>query len=90
MLEDIKDILRVSGGELDTEIADLIASARMDLQLSGVKTSLANASTDPLIKRAIACYVKAHFGYDNPEADRFNQSYQAIKMQLTLTPEYGL
>ncbi len=87
MLNDVKDALRVSGADLDIEIQDLIDAAKADLQLSGVHASKL-VDTDPLIKRAVVVYCKAHFGWDNPEADRFAQSYAMLKMHLTLSAEY--
>ena len=88
MLQDIKDSLRVSGNDLDTEILDLIESAKADLILSGVhKDKVVDA--DPLIKRAIIVYCKANFGYDEPKiAERFEQSYISLKHHLTLSIEY--
>lgn len=87
MLDDVKDALRVSGADLDIEIQDLIDAAKADLQLSGVHASKL-VDTDPLIKRAVVVYCKAHFGWDNPEADRFAQSYNMLKQHLTLSAEY--
>lgn len=92
MLNDIKQLLRISATNtaFDTEINDLIASARTDLILSGVLDSKANSDTDALIKRAIALYVKAHFGFDNPDFDRLHQSYIMLKQHLTLSAEYTI
>ena len=87
LLEDVRDALRVSGTSLDTEIQDLIEAAKADLQLSGVHPSKI-IDTDPLIKRAVVVYCKAHFGWDNPEADRFAKSYDMLKQHLTLSTEY--
>lgn len=88
MLNDIKDILRVSGVDLDTEIQDLIDSAKADLELSGVRGEKIT-DDDPLIKRVIILYCKAHFGYDDPKiADRFQASYNSLKYHLTLSGEY--
>lgn len=89
MLQDIKDALRVSGTSLDTEIQDLIDAAKADLQLSGVSEAKVNDSTDPLIKRAIIVYCRAHFDYDDKAADRLLQSYVMLKSHLTLTEEYS-
>lgn len=88
MLEDVRDALRVSGTSLDTEIQDLIEAAKADLQLSGAHPSKI-IDTDPLIKRAVVVYCKAHFGWDNPEADRFAQSYTMLKQHLALSAEYA-
>lgn len=84
MLQAVKDALRVSGNDLDAEIQDLIDAAKADLELSGItKTDEA----DPLIKRAIITYCKAHFGYDDM-SERFEQAYMSIKQHLALSAEY--
>ena len=87
LLGDIKDALRVSGNDLDIEVADLVDAAKADLQLSGVHPDKI-VDPDPLIKRAVIVYAKAHFGWDNPEADRFAKSYDMLKQHLTLSTEY--
>ncbi len=88
MLDDIKDALRVSGNDLDTEIQDLIDAAKADLALSGVHPDRI-VDTDPLIKRAITVYCKAHFGYEDPaQAELFMKSYNALKSHLALSQEY--
>ena len=88
MLEIIKQALRVSGNDLDEEITDLIEAAKADLILSGVHKDNVE-DDDPLIKRAIALYCKAHFGYDDPKiADRFQVAYNSLKHHLTLSSEY--
>lgn len=87
LLNDIKNSLRVSGDDLDIEIQGLIDAAKADLILSGVHKDKIN-DTDSLIKRAVTVYCKANFGYDNNEADRFNNSYISLKHHLTLSQEY--
>jgi len=89
MLDDVKIALRVSHTALDGEITDLIAAARQDLILSGVLPAKANLDTDALVKRAIITYVKAHFGYDNPDADRLTIAYHNLKAHLTLAGDYS-
>ena len=88
MLDDVKTALRFSGTSLDTEIQDLIEAAKADLQLSGVHPSKI-IDTDPLIKRAVVVYCKAHFGYEEPaQAELFLRSYLALKAHLALSKEY--
>lgn len=88
MLEIIKQVLRVSGNDLDEEVTDLIEAAKADLILSGVHKDNVK-DDDPLIKRAIVLYCKAHFGYDDPKiADRFMAAYNSLKHHLTLSSEY--
>jgi len=88
MLNDIKTALRISRATtaFDGEITDLINAAKADLQITGVKV---DDEADSLIKRAITTYVKAHFGWDNPDAEKLQQSYNMLKMHLSLSMEYG-
>ena len=86
MLEDVKRALRVNNIAFDGEIQDLIDAAKMDLRLAGVFFLDENA--DALIKRAIITYCKANFGYDNPDAERFQESYVMLKQHLSLAGDY--
>ena len=88
ILDDIKIALRISNTAYDSEIDDLISAARADLRLSGILESKVNDDIDPLIKRAITVYVKAHFGWNNPDAEKLQQSYAMIKGHLALSQEY--
>lgn len=87
LLDDVKLALRITSSAFDSEVQDLIGATIADLQLSGVQPAKLDAD-DPLIKRAIITYVKANFGYDNPEAERFQRSYDMLKAHLTLSQEY--
>lgn len=89
LLDDVKDALRVSDDNKDTEIGDLIAAAQADLSLAGVDAAKALDDTDPLVKRAIVLYAKANYGWDNQEADCFQQSYGLLKASLTLSGDYN-
>ena len=88
MLADVKIALRITNSAYDVEITDLIAAARQDLILSGVLPTKANSNTDPLIKRAVVTYCKAHFGYDNPDHERLSAAYTHLKMSMTLAGDY--
>lgn len=90
ILNDIKTALRISinNTAFDSEIADLIAAARADLMFAGILPAKANDDNDPLIKRAITVYVKANFGWNNPDAEKLQQSYAMIKGHLALSQEY--
>ena len=87
ILDDVKVALRIAASNttFDGEIGDLIEAAKDDLQLAGITS---DDTTEPLIKRAVITYCKAHFGYDNPDADRFIKSYEMLKMHLTLAEDY--
>ncbi|WEK53324.1 MAG: head-tail connector protein [Candidatus Cohnella colombiensis] len=90
MLDDAKATLRISATTkaFDVEVSDLIDAAIHDLKLSGVLASKADDDTDPLIRRAVFVYVKANFGIDNPDAEKFQKSYESLKAHLTLSQEY--
>ena len=87
MIEDVKKSLRISTDYFDTEIIDLIDSAKSDLILSGVLTSK-TIDADMLIKRAIILYSKAHFGLDNADSEKYMASYTSLKTHLCLSQEY--
>lgn len=86
MLEKIKLTLRINNNAYDQEIEDLIEACKMDLQISGVASSLININ-DPLIKQAIKTYCKAHFGYDNADSEKLKESYSLLKQHLAIA--YG-
>ncbi|SFR15264.1 head-tail connector protein [Desulfoscipio geothermicus] len=90
LLDDVKKALRISEAttDFDGEIQDLIDAAKADLGLSGVMSEKV-IDTDPLIKRAVVTYCKANFGYDNPEAERFQRAYDLIKTHLSLSVDYA-
>jgi hypothetical protein len=87
ILDDVKVALRIAATNtaFDGEVGDLIDAATDDLVLAGI---ISNDNTDPLIKRAIITYCKAHYGYDNPDAERFLQSYLMLKRHLSLSVDY--
>lgn len=89
--DDVKVTLRISHTAFDGEIEDLILAARQDLIITGISKEKVEASTniDPLIKRAIITYCKANFGFDNPEADRLQKSYEMLKTHLSLAGDYN-
>lgn len=91
ILDDAKKYLRISASQtaFNTEIQDLIDSAKSDLTLSGV-LSTKISDTDPLIRRAVFVYVKANFGWDNPDHDKLMMSYNMLKSHLTLSKDYTL
>lgn len=89
MLEEVKLALRITTNEFDTEIQNLIDAAIADLTLSGVIAEKAQNTVDPLIKRAIVTYCRAHFDYDDKAADRLLQSYTLLKAHLTLAEDYN-
>jgi len=78
ILEDAKKALRIFNNEFDSEIYDLILSAKADLTLAGIT----NVDEDEaLIKRAIITYCKVNFG-DEVNVESLKRSYDEQKSQL--------
>lgn len=76
--------------ELDNELNDLIVAARDDLRVFGLidKAKSSNEDDSNLITQAILLYVKANWGYDNPDAERFGVLYQQLKDKLSVSTQY--
>ncbi len=87
LIDDIKTILRVNVNAYDGEITGLIDSAKKDLKITGIDESKI-VDTDPLIKRAIALYCKAHFGYDNADHERLLKAYDLLKGHISISVDY--
>lgn len=83
-----RECLRLTSKDFDGELADLICAARGDLSLGGVLPEKAEDEEDPLIKRAITTYVRAEFGLDNEDAERYRESYRQQKTALALASDY--
>lgn len=81
--------VRLTASKLDSEIKDLIKAARADLvEFGGVLPERAADESDPLVKQAIATYVKAEFGLDNEDAEKYRASYDKQKIALGLASSY--
>ncbi|KAA6447586.1 head-tail connector protein [Bacillus swezeyi] len=90
MFEAVKRALRITHSLLDDEISDLIGAARQDLIQSGVSDLKAESEDDPLIKRAIITYSKAHFGMANVDSEKYQKSYDMLKNHLALAGDYNV
>lgn len=77
MLNKVKLALRISTNAFDSEITDLIASAKADLGLVGIDVD----EDEPLIARAIITYCRVNFG-EPDDYERLKRSYDEQKAQL--------
>ena len=68
----------------DQEINDLIAAAKVDLNIAGVEVP---TELDSIVRTAIVTYVKVHFGQPD-EYDRLKASYDEQKAQLATATGY--
>lgn len=86
IIDDVKLNLRISHGSMDAEILDLIESAKMQMEISGVVNIV---EEDPLVKRAIILYCKANFGIDNAESEKYQNRFDSLVSHLSMCPEYN-
>lgn len=89
LIDSIKNELRVSGTDFDVEIQGLIDSAKKEIESKGIDPTKI-LDTDPLIKQCIAFYCKSNFGWDNPEADRFQSRYEMTLNHILLSGMYAV
>ena len=88
LLDDIKASLRVKSEAFDAEAQMLIDGALYDMERVGVNPALLVVDgetgdiANAFVKHAVTAYCKAHFGYDNEEAPRFDDSYRRIVCDL--------
>lgn len=89
-LDKAKGFLRITTNDtvIDTEITTLIKACQRDLIRNGITPSLANGLEDSLIKMAVLTYLKAEFGLDNKNRDKFRASYEQLRADLSLTDDY--
>jgi len=83
MLQKVKLALRITNSHFDEEIQDIIDACYLDLEISGA-TKL-SGTYEKLVNRAVILYAKAQFGLENPDSEKFQNSYEALKRQLTLS-----
>jgi hypothetical protein len=88
LIDDVKVANRIMSMDpgITKELEDLIESALLDLNITGVKVD--QEPIDPLIKRAVIIYTKLHFGFDNSDYERLEKSYTMLKQHLSLAGEY--
>ena len=59
------------------------------MQLSGVSQSAAEDTDDALVRVAIIAFVKGTVGNDNPDAERYLESFESMVTQMKLTTRYA-
>lgn len=77
----VKTVLRVSADAYDAEIQMLIDSALCDLRRVGIREEVIEEG-NPLVRKAVCCYCKANFGYDNSDASFFDKAYRQTVIDL--------
>lgn len=69
--------------DFDEEISDMIDAARAELVAGGVLPEKVADDNDGRIRLAVKVYVKAHFGMDNPDAERFMRSFECMLTSMS-------
>ena len=86
LLDDMKASLRVSSDKFDAEVQMYIDGALYDMERVGVNPDLLALEDENIsnafVKHAVTAYCKAHFGFDNAEAGRLDDSYRRIVCDL--------
>ena len=96
MLQKVKTALRLKNPAFDDEIEGLIAAAKADLRLVGIKWQDEEPSADgeepkagdPLVERAVILYCKGHFGYIEG-GERYIKAYDLLKCSLSFAGDYN-
>lgn len=86
LLNKIKLRLRIIDDDFDDEINDLIEAAIIELNMVGVNKK--DFINDPLVINAISLYCKAYFGVANPDSERYIESFNSMRIHLTLVSNY--
>lgn len=71
----VKLALRISHTLLDTEIAEVVTSAREELKRAGVDSAYADGSEE-IVETAIKTYALAYYSSDVKDAERYQKSFQ--------------
>lgn len=73
---------------INTEITTLIKACRQDLIRNGITSAKVASEEDSLIETAILLYLKAEFGLDNKNYEKYRNSYETLRTELSLTSDY--
>ena len=84
MLEKVKLALRISTDKYDSELNDLIESAKLDLGVAGV---VVPQTVDALVTKSIITYCRMSFGLPE-DYDRLKRSYDEQKAQMSNATGY--
>jgi uncharacterized phage protein (predicted DNA packaging) len=71
----VKLALRISHNLLDSEISDVITSARQEMLRAGVDSEVA-ASDIELVQTAIKTYALEYYAQDPKDAERYSESFK--------------
>lgn len=76
--------IRTNDEGITEELCGLIDAAKRDMASNGI----IEKPEDGLYCQAIILYTKAHFGYDNPDAERFLKNYEETVKHMACSKDY--
>lgn len=79
----LKRAVRVSSGDADEELSELVEACKTELKLAGVYGD----ESDPLYLQAVRLYCKAHYGYDD-DTERFFGAFESLRDSMALSGDY--
>lgn len=91
LLDDVRTAVRVTTAKTDGELETYIGTALFDMENKGVKPDFLAEEADsengdymPIVKTAVICYCKAHYGRDVEASERnaCASSYNSIVASL--------
>lgn len=91
LLDACRAALRIPAfvNDYDEEISDVIEAACAELVAGGVADAKAHDDSDGRVRLAIKVYVKANFGMDNPDAERFMKSFETMLTSMSGDSAYN-
>ena len=82
--QELRDLVRISGYDLDEELETLRKAYLMDLSRAGVEVI---PEDDSLVRAGLRCYLRWQMNY-NGEADRYQGNYLSLRNAMSLASEY--
>lgn len=89
LVEKCRAAMGVTDGYFDDQIDLAIQAARLKMQLGGVSETKASDTADSLVTVAIIAYVKGTVGNDNPDAERYMETFESYVTQMKLCDSYA-
>lgn len=91
LLDACREALRIPADctDFDSEIEDLIGAARAAMRAGGVSEKVAADDSNETVRLAAKVWCKAHFGMDNPDADRLGKSFDDLLTMMRGCSEFG-
>lgn len=86
-IDKLRNAIRISNSKADEEIKDLLEACKVDLSMKGIKKI---DEKDPIIFQAIKLYVKANFGLDNKESEKYTKAYEGLRDSISLCGDYNV